>query len=317
MACQGLGLLKRNRLLLFLAALALLAFALGSIPRSQPGGPSLLLDSYWLIYLLLLTPLVALALMVVMIALIAYNWRLLSDALGLGIAYRRKQQKKRGKRFQILVWTVAWLVAVEVLFQKCAGRGILCSSPQTATGISPTLQGFVSGSGPGPVLPDLQLVSQIGLFVQTSWFGIAFLGLLVVSSVIIIRGFKVSWDESKRVISLVPALETEGKSAVEDAIRILESEETLDPRTRIIQCYQRMIQAVQHLGAPVTSDQTARELETAIRKMLLLKGPSIHGLTMLFEEARYSLHLITEKEGEQAHQCLLAIADEMKLPVSV
>jgi hypothetical protein len=38
---------------------------------------------------------------------------------------------------------------------------------------------------------------------------------------------------------------------------------------------------------------------------------------MLFEEARYSLHLITDKEAEEAHRCLLDIAEEMKLPVSV
>jgi fructose-1-phosphate kinase PfkB-like protein len=78
-----------------------------------------------------------------------------------------------------------------------------------------------------------------------------------------------------------------------------------------------MVQAAQHLGAPVSSDQTARELETAIRKMLMLLGPAIKELTELFEEARYSLHPITEKDGEKAHQCLLSIAEEMKLPVSV
>src|SRR6266702_1018103 len=90
-----------------------------------------------------------------------------------------------------------------------------------------------------------------------------------------------------------------------------------DPRTRIINCYQRMVQAAHHLGAPVTSDQTSRELQTAIRKMLMLRGSAINELTELFEEARYSLHPITERDGERAHKRLLAIAQEMKLPVSV
>ena len=78
-----------------------------------------------------------------------------------------------------------------------------------------------------------------------------------------------------------------------------------------------MVQAAQHLGAPVTSDQTARELETAIRSMLLLRGPAIDDLTKLFEEARYSLHVITDSEAEEAHRFLLDISEEMKLPVSV
>jgi hypothetical protein len=253
--------------------------------------------------------------MVAMIGIIAYNWRLLSDALGFGIARGRKQQKKRGRTISIIVWMTAWLVAVGVLYQKCGGKGIICSSSKPTTLAAP-VQNFVSGNA-GPVLPGLELITKIGLIVQTSWFAIAFLGLVAVSSVIIIRGVKVSWDEMKRVVRLIPELEVEGKSAVEDAMRIIESQETLDPRTRIIRCYQRMVQAAQHLGAPVTSDQTARELETAIRRMLLLTGPSIHDLTKLFEEARYSLHLITDKDAEEAHRYLLDIAEEMKLPVSV
>jgi hypothetical protein len=310
-----LGFLERNRLLVFSAALALLAFALGSLPRSQPGGPSILLNSYWLIYLLSLAPIITLGLMVVMIGFLAYNWRTLSDALGFGIASKRRQQKKRGRGTPMLVWLTAWAIGLGVLLQKCGG--VFCSSVQKTGGLQSPVQQFVTGPGPGPVVPYIQLVSQISSFVQASWFSMAFLGFLIVSSVIIVRGVKVSWDERMRVVSLVPALEVEGESAVEDAIRILESQETLDPRTRIIDCYQRMVKAAQHLGAPITPDQTARELESAMRKMLILRGPAIGDLTKLFEEARYSLHSITEKDAEEAHRCLLDIAEEMKLPVSV
>ena len=51
--------------------------------------------------------------------------------------------------------------------------------------------------------------------------------------------------------------------------------------------------------------------------MLLLRGPAIDDLTKLFEEARYSLHVITDSEAEEAHRFLLDISEEMKLPVSV
>jgi hypothetical protein len=252
--------------------------------------------------------------MVVMIILLAYNWRLLSDALGYGMAGRRKQQKKQSRTLQIIVWMSAWLIAIEVLLQKCGG--IFCKPSQNAN-LTPQIQQLVTGSAPGPVPSYIQAVTQLGSIVQTSWFSIAFIGLLVVSSVIIIRAIKVSWDESRGNVMHIPGPPAEGISAVEDAIRILESQEATDPRTRIINCYQRMVQAAQHLGALVTSDQTARELETAIRKMLMLRGSALNELTELFEEARYSLHPITETDGERAHQRLLAIAEEMKLPVSV
>jgi len=314
-AGQGARILKGSRLLPFLVALVLLAFALGSLPRSQPGGPSLLFNSTWLIYILYLTPIIALGAMIVMVVLLAYNWRLLSDALGYGMAGRRKQQKKKQSRtLSIIVWMGAWLVAIEVLLLKCGG--IFCEPSQNAN-LTPQVQQLVTGPAPGPVLPYVQAVSQLGSVVQTNWFSIAFLGLLAVSAVIIIRAVKVSWEESRENVMQIPGPPAEGISAVEDAIHILESQEATDPRTRIINCYQRMIQAAQHLGAPVTSDQTARELETAIRNMLMLRGPAINELTELFEEARYSLHPITERDGEKAHQRLLSIAEEMKLPVSV
>ncbi len=288
----------------------MLAFALGSLPRSQPGGPSLLFNSYWLIYILYLSPLIGLGAMVVLIILFAYNWRLLSDALGYGMAGRRKQQKKKSRTLQMIVWAGAWLVAVQVLLQRCGG--IFCKQNT----VPPQVEQFVTG-GAVPVLPYVQAVTQLGSIVQTNWFSIAFLGLLAVSSVIIVRAVKVSWDESREKVILLPRPRAEGISAVEDAIQILESHDALDPRTRIINCYQRMIRAAQHLGAPVSSDQTARELEIAIRKMLILRGPAIKELTDLFEEARYSLHPISEQDGEKAHQRLLSIAEEMKLPVSV
>ena len=250
--------------------------------------------------------------MVVLIILLAYNWRLLSDALGYGMAGRRKQQRKKSRTIQIIVWAGAWLVAVQVLLQKCGG--IFCKPSQNSV---LQVQQFVTGSTQGPALPYVQAVTQLGSIVQTNWFSIAFLGLLAVSSVIIIRAVKVSWEESREKSIQLPAPRAEGILAVEDAIQILESRDALDPRTRIINCYQRMVQAAQHLGAPVSSDQTARELETAIRKMLMLRGPAIKELTELFEEARYSLHPITEQDGEKAHQRLLIIAEEMKLPVSV
>jgi len=250
--------------------------------------------------------------MVVLIILLAYNWRLLSDALGYGMAGRRKQQRKKSRTLQVVVLMGAWVVAVQVLLQRCGG--IFCKPSQNSV---LQVQQFVAGSGPGPALPYLQAVTQLGGIVQTNWFSIAFLGLLAVSSVIIVRAVKVSWDESREKIIQLPAPRGEGISAVEDAIQILESREATDPRTRIINCYQRMIQAAQHLGAPVSSDQTARELETAIRRMLMLKGPAIKELTELFEEARYSLHPITEGDGEKAHESLLSIAEEMRIPISV
>lgn len=253
--------------------------------------------------------------MVALVLLIAYNWRLLSDALGFAMAKGRRQQKKNRKNLPVIVWIAAWLIAIYALYQRCGGKGVFCASPNPSAGTP--IESFVGASNPGPTIPGIALITAVGQIVQTSWFTITFIGLLAIGSVIIVRGFIVSWNETQRTISLAPTIEAEGQAAVEEAIQILESPDEPDPRTRIIRSYERMIQAAQRLGASITRDQTARELQSAIQKMMLLKGPSIVELTMLFEEARYSLHKITDGEAEEAHACLLDIARQMKVPISV
>ena len=251
--------------------------------------------------------------MIFIIFLLAYNWRDLSDALGHGIGRKRKQQKRQSKSAHLIVWMGTWLIAVMFLLERCGG--LFCNAPPNAN--LSHVEDLVTGTGPGPGIPYAQTFSQLGSIVQINWFSTVFLGFLVVSSAIIIRALKVSWDETKSDMISFQGPQVERMMAVEDAIHILESQKAKDPRTRIIDCYQRMVQAAQHLGAPVTPDQTARELGTAVRKMLMLHGSAIDRLTDLFEEARYSLHSITEKDAERAHELLFTIADEMKLPASV
>jgi hypothetical protein len=304
--------LRPKQILPLLAALVLLSFALGSLPRSQPGGSSLLLGSYWLLYVLDFLPAMALGLILIMLVYMIYNARALSDALGFGIARRRRLQKKKSRTVSFIIYLATWVLAAVVLIEKCGG--IFCQPTQSSATLQQKLQQHVSGSSSGPALPLFDTAFRLSSFVEPFWFYLVFLGFLGVSAVILVKALFVSLAETKA--SIVGQLEKapeEGVAAVQDAIRIMETENQTDPRTKIIVCYQRMMRAVQQLGTPITSDQTARELERAIRKILVLKGPAVGELTGLFEEARYSLHPITEEDAESAHLCLLSIAEEMNI----
>src|SRR5439155_808898 len=70
---------------------------------------------------------------------------------------------------------------------------------------------------------------------------------------------------------------------------------------------------VSRLGAPVSSDLTARELDRAVRSTFALKGPATTNLTQLFEEARYSLHEIDDDDADKAHEYLESVAEELKI----
>jgi len=308
----GAGILKGNRLLPFLVALILLAFALGSLPRNQPGG-SLLLNSYWLLYFLSLAPLIGLGLVIALMIFLAYNWRLLSDAIGFGMARKRSQSRKKFKTLPIIITLAVWALAIEVLVFRCGG--LICSASQSSTAITSQITNSEDVAASFPLLASIAQVSNL---VQSNWFFYAVIGLVFVSSVIVVRSLLVSWYETRsELIVKMPLPLPVGIEAVEGAILILKSQTALDPRMRIINSYQSMVERAQGVGATLTSDQTARELEAVIRGMLRVNSPAISELTDLFEEARYSIHPITEDDAERAQRCLLDISKQMDLRLNV
>ncbi len=307
--------MKTRRVLPYLTALLLLAWVLGSLARSSTTGGSLLSDSYWLVYTVELLPLIALGLIVVLVAWLIINGGLISDALGFGISRKMRPRKKKHRTVQTIIWMAAWGVVGILLTLKCGG--LVCRSNNSVQNAAEAVNNLVSGSGSFPQLPVLGPLGAVANLVDTNLFVAAFLGILAVSSVIMARGVKVAWDETRAAkLQLVEMAQEQRRTAVEDAIRVLDREENGDPRARILACYQRMIKAASDLGALVGPDKTARELERGIRGMFLLKGPGIARLTGLFEEARYSLHPLTEEDSVLARGCLVEISEELSRTVS-
>lgn len=301
--------MKPTRLIPYLAALVLLAWILGSLARSGTNGGSLLSNSTWLVYAIDLMPLAALGLIVAVGIYLAMNWRLMSDTLGFGMANRRKVLRRKNRTAQLIVWISAWVLALGVLMLKCGG--LICRSTSSVSNTSSTVQNAISSGGSTLQLPLLGPLLAISSLIDTNLFIYTFFALVAVSSVIMVRAFAVSMKQGDFSERETLARTQEGQEAVQDAIRMLD-DETQDPRTKILACYQRMIRAAQDLGAPVGPDRTARELESGIRNMFLLKGDGIATLTALFEEARYSLHEVNEKDSEQARDCLVQIQEELR-----
>ncbi len=307
--------MKTSRLLPYLIALVLLAWVLGSLARSGTVGGSLLANSYWLVYAVDLMPLIALGLIVIFVISLIVNWKLLADALGSGMTRRRRGQGKKSWRIQAIVWISTWAAALVYLEVRC--HGLFC----TASGTGDTaamVKNVVSGSGPLPTIPLLGAAISFASFVDTNLFAVAFFGVLIVSSVIMVRAVMVHLEETRNeAVQLVEVAQEQGREAVRAAIRILDDNSEGDARERILACYQKMINAASDLGAPIGRDKTARELEQAIRTTFQLKGSGIARLTRLFEEARYSLHAITWEDAEMARECLVEIEEELDRTVTV
>jgi len=149
--------------------------------------------------------------------------------------------------------------------------------------------------------------------VQNTWFSIAFIGLLVVGGVVVMQGIRVALKETHDMkIQELQGNQAQGLQAVHEAIKLVE-DPVSDPRSRIIACYQHLIATVSRLGAPMSSDMTARELDKAVRSTFGLKGPATTELTQIFEEARYSLHEMGDSDADRAHEYLESVAEELKI----
>jgi hypothetical protein len=296
--------LDARRVAPYIVGLIILAFALGSLPRTSAGG-SILFRSYWLLYLVYLGPVIVLAAMVALVIIIGINWRDIGAGIGLGIA-RRKKSRKRNSWVSFIVAGFAWAIAIGYLIST--GKGIFGPSQLKAA----TVAQFVGDTAGSSSLFQGGFAGVISTIVQSSWFSFVFLGLLAVGSLVIVQAVRVSLKETGELDQDVGRRQIEGLQAIDHAIRLVDDPAT-DPRSRIISSYQLLILTVSRLGAPASPDMTARELEAAISSTFSLTGSATGDLTRLFEEARYSLHEITGEDAVTAHDYLDSIAKELKV----
>lgn len=298
--------MKVPRILPYVVGLIVLAFALGSLPRGTSGG-SILFRSYWLLYLVYLGPVVILGAIIAFIVLIGLNYRDIGAAIGYGMVQRRKA-RKRGSRYSIFVSMFFWALALGVLIET---KGSIFNPSHTANStLAKTITGEDASASSlfqtGGILPALSNL------VQNTWFSLAFLGLLVVGGVIAVQSVRVALQETHDVtIQELQGNQEQGLQAVHEAIKLVDDLAS-DPRRRIIASYQHLVATVSRLGAPISSDLTARELDKAVRSTFALKGPATSNLTQLFEEARYSLHEISDGDADKAHEYLESVAEELE-----
>jgi len=302
-----------RRYIYFAVALLALSISLGSLSRSQPGG-SWLANSYWVLYVVVLLPIIALGAMIVMIVFLVLTLRDTSDALGSGIA-RKARGKKRSKTLYNIIFMASWAIALEVLLFKCGG--IPCRSAPVPSQLQQLVfsnQNATANPAARALAALLGVSVSVSSIVQSEWFFFAFFGLIIVSSAVILRSVKVALDDFKADTgAVVLAAHAQGLKAVKDAIQIVQESDHGGPRERILLCYNRMIRAVSEMGASITVDQTARELERTIKRTFMLNGDGIGTLTNLFEEARYSLHPMTEDDSREAYSSLTKIETELNV----
>jgi hypothetical protein len=101
----------------------------------------------------------------------------------------------------------------------------------------------------------------------------------------------------------------EALQVVQQAVKSLtnkaEYEET------ILRCYRQMCDVLRGRGFVIAPAETAREFASTVSQKLSLGSDAVEGLTFLFEEARYSAHIITDDKRRLAVNELSSIENAL------
>lgn len=82
-------------------------------------------------------------------------------------------------------------------------------------------------------------------------------------------------------------------------------------REIIIECYKAMLQVFEKNGMPRMSSETATEFKKYMFTLLPIKKAPMHDLTVMFEVARYSDHVLKAKTRKEAIRALTGVREEI------
>ena len=97
-----------------------------------------------------------------------------------------------------------------------------------------------------------------------------------------------------------PSVRADGPSG-EVASRV---EIASDPRSSVLRCFRDFCAVVRQSGGVFGESSSAREVEELAVAELGVSADAVEGLTFLFEEARYSQHIVTEQAAIRAQDSL-------------
>ena len=147
-----------------------------------------------------------------------------------------------------------------------------------------------------------------GLFILT----IILTGLLILVSINIKRKYKIRGDESvEKETDEEENVRESISSTVEKTIRELEKNE--DVYSTILNCYIEMAESIEKNSDVLYRDfMTPREFKGIITNKLDVSVEVLEDITTLFEEARYSSHILTEEDRDRAKYDLKRLKNELK-----
>ena len=146
--------------------------------------------------------------------------------------------------------------------------------------------------------------SQIGLLTSNSYLSyylvLIISAIILVSLTLVIGAVRIAFGRGRGETAPVSMerARKETLKVVQRATRDLKM--SGDYGETILNCYRQMCRVLANHGFSIASHETATEFSNSVSAKLGLGGDSMRGLTLLFEEARYSNHQIDDKKRAAA-----------------
>ncbi len=224
------------------------------------------------------------ALLTIYLLALLYSARVIIDALASFFLGRRQSENLGGKSWSIIIGYAIGAILIFILFRTLALQHFLAAfqAAVTATGsilkIGTALPAQPAGSTTNPYF--------------FYYIAVIFSAIVLVSFALFIGGIHraYSWVHEDRSSINTETARRETLQVVQRAARELRA--TDDYRATILSCYREMCRVLSLHGYKTELHETASEFSRNVSDKLGLGGDSVRGLTLLFEEARYSDHLI-------------------------
>jgi len=231
------------------------------------------------------------ALLTMYLLVLVYSARLIMDVLA-SFLLGKKESERSGKSWMVVIGYAIGIVLIILLLRTVALQNLLGAVEAAVAAASSVLKIAQGSSAP-------HAVSVIAPYLFY-YIVLMFAAIVLISFTLFIGGLHTAyrWAREDRSPLAANTVRLETLRVIQQAAKDLRL--TDDYRVTILNCYREMCRVLSLHGFRTELYETASEFSRSIADKLGLGGESVRGLTLLFEEARYSDHQINDVKRAEA-----------------
>lgn len=229
------------------------------------------------------------------LVVLAYGKRII-EILAALFLYRPQQQRSKVSPLGGILGYIIIFVALILLARVGALQSFFSLLQEAST----SLVGLWASSGAqiAHLNQGIKSAPSATMVALSYYTVLIFAGIAFLSVALFFGALRLAYKEGHKGSSSGEEVKLEALQVVQQAVNSLRN--NTDYEETIVKCYRQMCEVLSGRGFIIGADQTAREFASTVSKKLSLGNDVVRGLTFLFEEARYSAHIINDDQRRLA-----------------